>query len=194
MTSVAYLGHIISAEGVMMDADKVATVAAWPPPQSPQALRGFLGLVGYYRKYIQDFGLIAAPLTRLLRHDAFAWDAEANEAFQAFQRALTTGPVLQMPDFDSPFVVDCDASGIGFGAVLHQGEGPLAFFSRPFTARHHKLAAYERELIGLVQAVRHWRPYLWGRPFRVRTDHYSLKFLLDQRSSAAPVDQQALWL
>jgi hypothetical protein len=150
MTSVAYLGQVISAEGVAMDAVKVAAVAAWPPPQSPRALRGFLGLAGYYRKYIRDFGLIAAPLTRLLRRDAFAWDAEANEAFQALQRALAMGPVLQMPDFDSPFVVDYDASGIGFGAVLHQGEGPLAFFSRPFAARHHKLAAYERKLIGLV--------------------------------------------
>jgi len=188
-TSVTYLGHVISADGVAMDADKVAAVAAWPTPQSPRALRGFLGLAGYYRKYIRDFGLIAAPLTRLLRRDAFAWDAEATEAFHALQRALTTGPVLQMPDFDSPFVVDCDASGTGFGAVLHQGDGPLAFYSRPFAARHHKLAAYERELIGLVQAVRHWRPYLWGRSFRVRTDHYSLKFLLDQRLSTVPQHQ-----
>ncbi|KAK1644330.1 hypothetical protein QYE76_062135 [Lolium multiflorum] len=188
-TSVTYLGHVITAEGVAMDADKVAAVATWPTPQSPRALRGFLGLAGYYRKYIRDFGLIAAPLTRLLRRDAFAWDAEATEAFQALQRALTTGPVLQMPDFDLPFVVDCDASGIGFGAVLHQGEGPLAFFSRPFATRHLKLTAYERELIGLVQAVRHWRPYLWGRTFRVRTDHYSLKFLLDQRLSTVPQHQ-----
>ncbi|KAK1617035.1 hypothetical protein QYE76_022552 [Lolium multiflorum] len=171
-TSVAYLGHVISADGVAMDADKVAAVAAWPTPQSPRALRGFLGLAGYYRRYIQDFGLIAAPLTRLLRRDAFSWDEEAATAFAALQRALTTGPVLQMPDFDEPFVVDCDASGIGFGAVLH-----------------HKLAAYERELIGLVQAVRHWRAYLWGRTFRVRTDHYSLKFLLDQRLSTVPQHQ-----
>ncbi|KAK1652389.1 hypothetical protein QYE76_070194 [Lolium multiflorum] len=162
-TSVAYLGHIISADGVAMDADKVAAVAAWPTPQSPRALRGFLGLAGYYRNYIQDFGLIATPLTR---------------------------PVLQMPEFDMLFVVDCDASGIGFGAVLHQGEGPLAFFSQLFAPRHHKLAAYERELIGLVQAVRHWRPYLWGRSFRVRTDHYSLKFLLDQRLSTVPQHQR----
>ncbi|WVZ80266.1 hypothetical protein U9M48_027757 [Paspalum notatum var. saurae] len=88
-----------------------------------------------------------------------------------------------MPNFSKPFIVDCDASGVGFGTVLHQGAGPLAFFSRPFAARHLKLAAYERELIGLVQAVRHWRPYLWGRSFIVWTDHYSLKFLLDQRLS-----------
>jgi len=184
--SVAYLGHVISAEGVAMDADKVAAVAAWPIPQSPRALRGFLGLAGYYRKFIREFGLIAAPLTRLLRRDAFSWDTEATSAFEALKGALTTGPVLQMPDFDLPFPVDCDASGAGFGAVLHQGDGPLAFFSRPFAARHLKLAAYERELIGLVQAVRHWRPYLWGRSFRIRTDHCSLKFMLDQRLSTIP--------
>jgi len=172
-----------------MDADKVAAVEAWPTPRSIRGLWGFLGLAGYYRKFIREFGLIAAPLTRLLRRDAFDWDTEAAEAFQALKRALTTGPVLQMPDFDRLFMVDCDASGVGFGAVLHQGAGPLAFFSRPFAARHLKLAAYERELIGLVQAVRHWRPYLWGRHFLIRTDHYSLKFLLDQRLSTVPQHQ-----
>jgi hypothetical protein len=186
---VAYLGHVISAEGVAMDADKVAAVSAWPPPRSARGLRGFLGLAGYYRKFIRDFGLIAAPLTRLLRRDSFTWDKDAEDAFQALKRALTTGPVLQMPDFDKLFLVDCDASGVGFGAVLHQGAGPVAFFSRPFAARHLKLAAYERELIGLVQAVRHWRPYLWGRQFLVRTDHYSLKYLLDQRLSTVPQHQ-----
>jgi hypothetical protein len=82
------------------------------------------------------------------------------EAFAALKQALSTRPVLQMPDFSRQFIVDCDASGTGFGAVLHQEEGPLAFFSRPFAAHHSKLAAYERGLIGLVQAVRHWRPYL----------------------------------
>ena len=76
-----------------------------------------------------------APLTWLLRRDAFAWDADADLAFRALKGALTTGPVLQMPDFDRTFTVDSDASGAGFGAVLHQGAGPLAFFSRPFAAR-----------------------------------------------------------
>jgi hypothetical protein len=91
-----------------------------------------------------------------------------------------------MPDLSKKFIVECDASGSGFGAVLHQGDGVVAFFSRPIAPRHAKLAAYERELIGLVHAVRHWRPYLWGRAFLVRTDHYSLKYLLDQRLSTIP--------
>jgi hypothetical protein len=133
-----------------MDANKVAAVAAWPTPHSPRALWGFLGLTGYYQKFIWDFGLIASPLTCLLCCDAFAWDDEATAAFEALEGALTTGPVLQMLDFDRPFIIDCDASGAGFGAVLHQGNGPLAYFSRPFAARHLKLAAYEKELIGLV--------------------------------------------
>jgi hypothetical protein len=174
-----------------MDGDKVEAVASWPEPRSARGVRGFLGLAGYYRKFIRDFGSIAAPLTHLLRKEAFTWTPEVAEAFATLKRALSTGPVLQMPDFSRQFIVDCDASGTGFGVVLHQGEGPLAFFSRPFAARHSKLAAYEQELIGLVQAVRHWRPYLWGRRFLVRTDHYSLKFLIDQRLSTAPQHQ---WL
>ncbi|XP_066347721.1 uncharacterized protein [Miscanthus floridulus] len=146
---MAYLGHVISEGSVAMDANKVAAVAAWPLPCSARGLRCFLGLAGYYRKFIQDFSIIAAPLTRLLRRDAFVWDDDASAAFEALKRALTTGPVLQMPDFTKPFVVDCDASGAGFGAVLHQGVGPLAYFSHPFADRHIKLAAYEWELIGL---------------------------------------------
>jgi hypothetical protein len=186
---VAYLGHVISKGGVAMDADKVATVASWPLPRFARGLRGFLGLAGY-RKFIKDFDLIAAPLTRLLRRDAFAWDNDATAAFDALKHALSTGPVLQMSDFSKLFIVDCDASGAGFGAVLHQGVGPLAYFSKPFAARHLKLAAYERELIGLVQVVHHWRPYLWGRHFAVRTDHYILKFLLDQHLSTVPQHQR----
>jgi len=107
----------------------------------------------------------------------------------ALKQALAAAPVLQLPDFGVPFTVDCDASGSGFGAVLHQGTGAIAFFSRPSSPWHMKLVAYERELIGLVQAVRHWRPYLWGRHFIVRTDHYALKFLLDQHLSTLPQRQ-----
>jgi hypothetical protein len=117
--SVAYLDHVISTDGVAMDSDKVAAVASWPLLRSPRGVRGFLGLVGYYRKFIRDIGSIAAPLTRLLRKEAFVWTAEADEAFAALKRALSSAPVLQMPDFARQFVVDCDASGTGFGDVLH---------------------------------------------------------------------------
>jgi hypothetical protein len=110
-------------------------------------------------------------------------------AFEALKKALSTAPILHLPDFDLPFVVDCDASGTGFGAVLHQGAGPLVFYSKPFAARHLKVVAYERELIRLVQPVRHRRPYLWGRRFIVRTDHYAHKYMLDQRLSTVPQHQ-----
>jgi hypothetical protein len=122
----------------------------------------------------------------LLSKEGFTWTAEAEQAFQELKRALSTAPVLPLPDFTRSFVVECDASGSGMGAVLHQDDGPVAFFSGPMALRHAGLAAYERELIALAQAVKHWRPYLWGRSFVVKTDHYSLKFLLDQRLSTIP--------
>ena len=153
--SVAYLGHVITAEGVAMDADKVAAVEAWPRPRSVRALRGFLGLTGYYRKFIAGYGGVAAPLTALLKRESFTWTTEAGAAFLALKSVLITAPLLQLPDFTKRFV-DCDASG----AVLHQGDGPIAFFSRPVAPHHAKLPAYEHELIGLVKFVRHWRPYL----------------------------------
>jgi hypothetical protein len=187
--SVAYLGHVISAEGVAVDKQKVQAVLEWPIPRSARAVRGLLGLAGYYRRFIQDFGTIAAPLTALLRKEGFRWNEDAVRAFQQLQQALTTAPVLQPPAFDRDFIVECDTPGSGFGVVLHQGAGPVAFFSKPTAPRHAKLAAYERELIGLVQAVRHWRPYLWGRRFVVHTDHRSLRFILDQCLTTIPQHQ-----
>jgi hypothetical protein len=184
--SVGYLGHIISADGVAMDPAKVQAIHDWPQPRSPRAVRGFLGLAGYYRKFVHNYGAIAAPLTALLKKEGFTWNDDAAAAFTALKAAVTSAPVLALPDFTKPFVVECDASTYGFGAVLLQEAHPLAFFSRPVAPRHRSLAAYERELIGLVLAVRHWRPYLWGRRFTVRTNHYSLKYLLDQRLATIP--------
>jgi hypothetical protein len=154
--SVAYLSHIISEAGVTMDPTKVQAIQDWPVPRSAQAVRGFLGLTGYYRKFIHNYGSIAAPLT------------------------------IAMSNFTKTFVVECDASSHGFGAVLIQDGHPIAFFSHPVAPRHRARAAYERELIGLVQVVRHWRLYLWGRRFLIKTDHYSLKYLLDQRLATIP--------
>jgi hypothetical protein len=154
---------VISREGVAMDASKVESVASWPTPKSVRGLRGFLGLAGYYRRFIQDFGAIAAPITQLLKKNAFRWSQTTNSSFLALKKALTAAPVLQLPDFEQCFTVECDASGSNFGVVLHQVKGLVAFFSRQFAPRHLKVAAYESELIGLVQAVRHWCPYLWGR-------------------------------
>jgi hypothetical protein len=139
-------------------------------PRTLRALWGFLGLTGYYHKFIANYGNIARPLIALLKREAFRWSPEAETVFQCLKQALIMAPVLQLPDFSKQFVIECDASGSGFGAVLHQGDGPIAFFSRPVAAHHVKLPAYERELIGLVKAVRHWRPYIWRRFFTICTD------------------------
>jgi hypothetical protein len=184
--TVAYLGHTISASSVAMDPTKVQAIRDWPQPCSARAVHGFLGLAGYYRKFVHNYGIIAAPLTALLKKEEFRWNDDAAAAFSALKGTVTSAPVLSLPDFTKQFVVECDASTYGFGAVLVQEGHPIAFFSRPVAPRHCSLVAYERELISLVQAIRHWRPYLWGRRFTVKTDHYSLKYLLDQRLATIP--------
>nr|XP_040253242.2 uncharacterized protein LOC120969950 [Aegilops tauschii subsp. strangulata] len=168
--SISYLGHTISAAGVVMDPEKVQAVADWPQPRSARAVRGFLGLAGYYRKFVKEFGVVAAPLTALLRKDGFSWSPEAATAFTALKTAVTTAPVLALPDFTRPFIVECDASTYGFGAILLQDQHPVAFFSRPAAPHHRSLAAYERELIGLRLATipqHHWVGKLLGFDFTV---------------------------
>jgi hypothetical protein len=128
-SEVPYLGHVISAAGMAMDEQKVRAVE-WPMPQSVHAVRAFLGLVDYYRRFIWDYGAIATPFTALLRKDGFRWSAEAKDAFWALQRALTTASVLQLPNFGRDFIVECNAFGSSFGAVLHQGNGPITFFNK----------------------------------------------------------------
>ena len=188
---MGYLGHVISAKGVEVDPNKIQDVDRWPTPMSMADIQSFLGLAWYYRRFIHHYASIAEPLTTLLRRQQFHWSDEAAAAFQRLKHALQTAPVLRLPDFNILFVVECDASSTGIGAVLQQEGHPVAYYSRKLADRHVKLAAYERELIGLSKAIRHWRPYLWGRPFVVRTDHASLKFLLDQALVTPP---QQHWL
>lgn len=143
-----------------MDHLKVSAVLDWPRPRNIRSLRGFLGLAGYYHKFIQDFGHIATPLTKLLCKDDFRWTEDATTAFDALKKIIATTPVLQPPDFAKDFVIDFDAFGIGFGAILCQGGRPIAFFSKSIATHQAQLPAYERKLIGLVYAVRHWCPYI----------------------------------
>jgi len=111
--SVSYLGHIISEAGVAMDPAKVQAIHAWPIPRSARAVRGFLGLAGYYRKFVHNYGAVAAPLTALLKKEGFSWGEEAAAAFTALKAAVTSVPILAMPDFTNPFIVECDASSHG---------------------------------------------------------------------------------
>jgi hypothetical protein len=130
VASVAYLGHTISVAGVAMDSSKVQAIHDWLVPRSTRAVRGFLGLAGYYRKFIHSYSSIVALLTALLKKEGFTWGPEATSAFLALKEAVTSAPVLAMPDFTKPFVVECDASSHGFGAVLIQEGHPITFFSR----------------------------------------------------------------
>ncbi|KAF2303720.1 hypothetical protein GH714_021460 [Hevea brasiliensis] len=114
---VAYLCHVISVAGVAVDTSKISAILHWPPT-SIKALRGFLGLAGYYQKFICNYGQLANPLTSLLKKNSFHWIAEAATSFDALKTALSQAPVLQLPNFDDEFIIECDASGVGIGAVL----------------------------------------------------------------------------
>ena len=188
---IEYLGHIVSGQGVQADPNKVVTMVNWPRPKTLKALRGFLGLTGYYRRFIKGYGGIAGPLTRLLKKGAFQWDTAAEEAFGQLKKAVTTPPVLALPNFELSFTVECDASGVGLGAVLMQEGRPLAYYSKALKGRELALSTYEKEFLTLVSAVNKWRPYLLGQAFRVKTDQQSLKYLLEQRIGT-PTQQK--WL
>ncbi|XP_068648779.1 uncharacterized mitochondrial protein AtMg00860-like [Aristolochia californica] len=117
-SEIAYLGHVISAFGVQVDMSKIQTMLDWPTLHFVTALRGFLGLAGYYRKFIRDYGHIAAPLKNLLKRNAFTWTEITDFSFQQLKQSLASAPVLQLPNFEDPFVIECDASGGGIGSVL----------------------------------------------------------------------------
>ncbi|OMO79377.1 reverse transcriptase [Corchorus capsularis] len=127
-TSIDYLGHVIGDAGVHVEPSKISAVTAWPTPTNLKTLRGFLGLTGYYRKFVKNYAHIAAPLTNLLRKDNFLWTSEAANSFQALKEALTSAPVLALPDFELPFAIEADASNVAIGAVLTQAGHPIAYF------------------------------------------------------------------
>jgi hypothetical protein len=147
---LSYLGHIISAKGIATNPSKITTVQSWPPPTNVKELRSFLGLTGYYRKFVKHFAVIAKPLTDLLKKQALlVWTSEHTEAFNTLKLALVSAPVLAMLDFSQTFCIEIDASNKGVGAVLLQNGHPLAFISKPLGPRTHGLSTYEKEYLAI---------------------------------------------
>lgn len=179
---IVYLGHVISSACIATDPAKVEVVSSWPQPQNVKELRSFLGLAGYYRKFVRHFAVIAKPLTNLLKkHELFVWTSEHTSAFQILKQALVSAPVLAMPDFALPFCVETDTSNQGVGVVLLQQGHPLAFISKSLGPRTRGLSTYEEEYLAIIIAIDHWRQYLQQVEFIIYTDQQSLVHLNEQR-------------
>ena len=194
---VPYLGHVISAEGVSTDPAKIEAVQQWPVPLKVTDVRSFLGLASYYRRFVENFAEIAAPLHRLTAKttEKFKWSPDCDLAFRVLKEKLVSAPVLAFPCFDQEFVVDCDASDYGLGAVISQrqdgDEKVIAYASRVLEDRERRYSTTKKEMLAMVYAIKHLRHYLYGRPFTVRTDHNALKWL---QSFKEPEGQVARWL
>jgi hypothetical protein len=178
---IAYFGHIISRVGVATDPAEVEAVASWPTPTTSKELQGFLGLVGYYRKFVKNFGAIAKPFTLLKKHAVFVWTSEHATAFALLKSALSSAPVLGLPDFTKQFAIETDASRAGVGVVLLQNSHPLAYVSKPFGVKNMGLSSYEKEYLAILLAVDHWRSHLHYGTFLIFTDQRSLTHLNEQR-------------
>jgi len=181
---LVYLGHEISGDGVCTDQKNIAAVKGWATPLNIKEVRGFLGLAGYYRKFVKNFGIISRPLTDLLKKQTvFHWTQLENDSFQALKEALISAPVLALPDFSQTFEIETDASDHGIGAVLMQKKHPLAFLSKALGPQTSMLSTYEKEALAIIMAVDFWRPYLQPAEFVIHTDQKSLIHLEDQRIS-----------
>jgi hypothetical protein len=148
-------------------------------------------LTGYYRRFVKNYGRIAAPLTALLKKDAFSWTPEATKAFEDLKQVMCIAPILAIPDFTKAFIMECDASGNDIGAILMQEGRPISFESRPIKGKNLHKPIYEKEMLAILHALKKWHPYLMGRHFKVKTDHYSLKYFLEQRLSS---EEQQKWV
>ncbi|KAI2653918.1 Transposon Tf2-9 polyprotein [Labeo rohita] len=199
-TSTSFLGYIISHEGVTMDEHKVASVLNWPRPRTIRELQRFLGFANFYRRFIRNFSLVAAPLTDMTKKGptVLKWTPQGEQAFTDLKTRFTTAPILRHPDPEKEFTVEVDASSTGIGAVLSQRHGvpgrlyPCAFYSRKLTAAERNYDVGDRELLAMKSALEEWRHWLEGskRPFLVLTDHRNLEYI---RGAKRLNSRQARW-
>ncbi|KAI4898691.1 hypothetical protein NFI96_020791 [Prochilodus magdalenae] len=200
LSSVSFLGYVISPEGVVMDDRKVDAVANWPTPKSVRDLQRFLGFANFYRRFIRNYSSVAVPLTSLLKGNAkrLVWNLQAESAFNDLKSRFTSAPLLKHPNPSEPFVVEVDASNLGVGAVLSQRHGspkklyPIVFFSHKLSPAERNYGIGDRELLAMKLALEEWRHWLEGarHPFLVLTDHKNLEYL---RSAKRLNSRQARW-
>ena len=189
---VAFLGYVVTAQGIEVDPAKIEAIASWPQPKTVTQVRSFLGLAGFYRRFVKDFGSIAAPLNELTKKDVpFVWSDAQHDAFMLLKDRLTHAPLLQLPDFNKTFELECDASGIGLGGVLLQEGKPVAYFSEKLSGPSLNYSTYDKELYALVRTLETWQHYLWPKEFVIHSDHESLKHI---RSQAKLNRRHAKWV
>lgn len=157
---VEYLGHIVSKDDVAIDPSKIQAMVDWPILKTIKALRGFLGLTGYYCKFVRYYGKISSPLTTLLKKKAFRWTEAAEEAFTKLKHAMTITPMHALPNFTKTFIIDSDVFGVGIGVVFMQESRPPAFTSKALSPLHLKILVYDKEMLVVVHVVTKWQPYL----------------------------------
>ncbi|CAM4676289.1 unnamed protein product [Lepidochelys kempii] len=185
LNRVTYLGHQVGQGTISPLQAKVDAIQKWPVPKSKKQVQSFLGLAGYYRRFVPHYSQIAAPLTDLTKKkqpNAVQWTGRCQKAFNKLKATLMSDPVLRAPDFDKPFLVTTDASERGVGAVLMQ-KGPdqefhpVVFLSKKLSERESNWSVTEKECYAIVYALEKLRPYVWGRRFHLQTDHAALKWL-----------------
>lgn len=193
---VKFLGHIVSGNGLSPCPDKISAVMDWPCPRTVTQIRSFLGLCSYYRKFVKGFAEIARPLHKLTEKGVpFVWSEECEASWVRLKTALTSAPILAYPKEEDDFILDTDASGHSLGAVLSQVQGSqervIAYYSRSFSKAQRNMCVTRRELFAIVDSVKHFHHFLYGRPVVVRTDHGALRWLLSFKN---PEGQMARWL
>ncbi|WMV13510.1 hypothetical protein MTR67_006895 [Solanum verrucosum] len=182
LDEVTFLGHVVSIEGVKVDPSKIQAVVDWRPPKSPTEVRSFLGLAGYYRRFVKDFSIIASPLTKLLQKEVkFIWDDKCQESFETLKSLLTQAPILTLPIEGKEYVVYSDVSHNGLRCVLMQEGKVISYASRKLKPHELNYPTHDLELAAVVFALKIWRHYLYGEKCHIFTDHKSLKYLGTQK-------------
>ncbi|KAL4014305.1 hypothetical protein IC575_026505 [Cucumis melo] len=182
LKKVSFLGHVVSSKGVSIVPAKIEVVTSWPRSSTVNEICSFLGLAGYYRRFVEDFSRIANPLTQLTRKGTpFVWNPACESSFQELKQKLVSEPVLTVPDGSGAFVIYSDASKRGLGCVLMQQGKVVAYASHQLKSHEQNYPTHDLELAVVVFALKIWRHYLYGEKIQIFTDHKSLKYFFTEK-------------